>query len=295
MNKSLYVWDLTLKWSNNITPLDIITDLKSLAKKFGFQQEIGDKNGYRHYQIRISLIKKATEMKVVALLKSTCMKGANVSRTCNETSNDIYYYTTKLDSRVEGTQAYTDKDPLPTKMTRQLTEFYDYTPYEWQKTAYSLAKEKNNRVINVIYDPKGNNGKSIFCEWVEYEGIAEEIPTCNSYEDISTYVCSRRTKGFESNCYLIDMPRGLKKERLSQFYSGIEIIKNGVCFDKRYSANKLRFDRPQIIVFTNTLPQEMECLTSDRWRIYCLVQSTKQLEDITSQLFPTDFCLDLDD
>lgn len=62
------------------------------------------------------------------------------------------------------------------------------------------------------------------------------------------------------------MPRGMKKDKLGEFYAGIEIIKNGVAYDKRYTAKKIRFDRPNIFVFTNMLPV-FELLSKDRWCI----------------------------
>ena len=54
--------------------------------------------------------------------------------------------------------------------------------------------------------------------------------------------------------YIIDMPRGMKKDKLADFYAGLESIKNGVTYDKRYVGKKRRMDRPQIMVFTNSLP-----------------------------------------
>ena len=63
------------------------------------------------------------------------------------------------------------------------------------------------------------------------------------------------------------MPRGMKKDKLGDFYAGIEVIKNGVAYDKRYTAKKTRFDRPRIFVFTNTLPV-FELLSKDRWQVW---------------------------
>jgi len=282
---ALYNFDITLKWKQEITDLMIINDLKPLVKKYGFQQEIGEETGYRHWQIRISLIKKTTLKNCIGLFSTTNLKGGHFSTTSNG-CKDIYHYTTKTQTRVPNTHAYTDKDKPPPELTRQLKEFYTFTPYKWQLQAYEIANKTDCRKITFIYDPNGNNGKSIFCEWLEYENIADEIPTCNSYEDISSYVCSRRAQNFNSNCYIIDMPRGLKKEKLSQFYSGIETIKNGICFDKRYTASKIRFDRPQIIIFTNTLPKETECLSADRWQIYTLHNLHKELNDSTAEVIP---------
>jgi hypothetical protein len=82
-------------------------------------------------------------------------------------------------------------------------------------------------------------------------------------DDIFQWVCSRPKK----RSYIVDMPRGMKKDRLGDFYSGIEVIKNGVAYDKRYTAKKIRFDRPRIFVFTNTLPN-LELMSKDRWEIW---------------------------
>ena len=63
------------------------------------------------------------------------------------------------------------------------------------------------------------------------------------------------------------MPRGMKKDRLGDFYAGIEVIKNGVAYDKRYAAKKIRFDRPRIIVFTNMMPN-LDLMSKDRWALW---------------------------
>jgi len=68
------------------------------------------------------------------------------------------------------------------------------------------------------------------------------------------------------------MPRGMKKDKLGEFYSGIEVIKNGVAYDKRYSPKKLRFDRPAIVVFTNELP-EFSLMSIDRWNVWEMTDS----------------------
>jgi hypothetical protein len=68
------------------------------------------------------------------------------------------------------------------------------------------------------------------------------------------------------------MPRGMKKDKLGDFYSGIEVIKNGVAYDKRYTAKKIRFNRPRIFVFTNTLP-ELNLMSKDRWVIWTIINN----------------------
>lgn len=135
--------------------------------------------------------------------------------------------------------------------------------YPWQKQVEEMCTTRDFRSIKVIYDPIGANGKSIFAEYLEWKGLAYEVPPMVNMEDIMQCVMSVPGK----KCYLIDMPRAMKKEKLAGFYSGLEAIKNGVAYDKRYSFRKIRFARPQVIVFTNRLP-DTTLLSQDRWEIY---------------------------
>ena len=59
------------------------------------------------------------------------------------------------------------------------------------------------------------------------------------------------------------MPRAMPKWHLAEFYAGLESIKNGCAYDKRYSFKKQRFNRPQILVFSNQMPY-FKMLTQDR-------------------------------
>lgn len=154
-------------------------------------------------------------------------------------------------------------------LTRQLKTFMKVIEetgmYEWQKKLYQLVQQEDDRTIKVIYDATGNAGKSIFCEYLMYNKLAFEIPPLRSMEDIMQMsMCIKPQK-----CYLIDMPRGMKKDKLGEFYSGLECLKNGYMYDKRYSFKMRRIDRPQICCFTNMLPK-MELLSADRWELYRL-------------------------
>jgi hypothetical protein len=131
-----------------------------------------------------------------------------------------------------------------------------------------MASTFDMRKIDLIFDPVGNIGKSIFSEYLEYCGIAEEIPAFRLMDDIFQWVASRPIK----KCYIVDMPRGMKKDKLGDFYSGIEVIKNGVAFDKRYGATKIRFDRPRVFVFTNALP-EFSLMSKDRWNVWTVLEN----------------------
>ena len=140
------------------------------------------------------------------------------------------------------------------------------------------------RIIDLIYDINGNNGKSIFSEYLEYQGIAEEVPPFRLMDDIFQWVASRPIK----ECYLFDMPRGMKKDKLADFYAGIEVIKNGVAYDKRYNAKKIRFNRPRVFVFTNTLPA-FNLMSKDRWKVWTFYNNDLKEMIIDEDLYNLDF------
>jgi len=244
--------------------------LSEWFKKYVFQKEEGE-SGYVHWQGRGSLI-KAKRLKELAAAAKDAFPGVHWSITSKEVHDgQNFNYVIKADSRLEG--PWTDKDyEEPPVLTRQLKGFMERgIEFGWHKQALKWCDELEDRSIKVILDLEGNSCKSLFAEYLEYEGKAWEVPPFRLMEDISQCIMSIKAK----KCYLVDMPRGMKKDKLGEFYSGLECLKNGVCWDKRYSFKKRRMDRPQVIVFTNTMPI-LSLLSTDRWEIYEM-QSDKSL------------------
>lgn len=268
-NNAIAVWDFRYNEDTFRDKDELIDTLKGVAKHYVFQLEESDSD-YRHYQGRISLIKKRRSQEKHLLLKLFKGKPPNY---IEPTTNSEYYrgdafYACKEDTRILG--PWTDKDEVKVS-TKQLKYFNTLTKYPYQETLEQMCSQFCMRKIDLVYDPNGNIGKSIFSEYLEYEGLAEEIPPFRLMDDIFQWVASRPVK----KCYIIDMPRGMKKDKLADLYSGIEIIKNGVAYDKRYNATKVRFDRPRIFVFTNALPV-FSLMSHDRWNVW-MVDDKKQL------------------
>ena len=162
---------------------------------------------------------------------------------------------------MEGPWSDTDEPILPP--TKQMTLFKSWELRPWQQSLINTTSEFCLRTIDLVYDEDGNAGKSLFSEYLESLGTAEEIPPFRLMDDIFQWVATRPIK----QIYIVDMPRGMKKDRLGDFYAGIEVIKNGVAYDKRYAAKKIRFDRPRIIVFTNMMPN-LDLMSKDRWALW---------------------------
>lgn len=243
--------------ADDYTPADIKGFLNGIVKSFTFQKEVGD-TGYVHYQGRLRLIKKRRRNKALSLFVTPpnyFMPTLN-----SEFYNGDAFYVQKADTRIEG--PWTDKDEIKV-LTDQLIWYKNQVRRPFQTTLRNLSQIFDMRSIHMIWDPSGNCGKSLLCEDMEYDGLCEEVPIYRLMDDIMQWVCSRPIK----KCYVFDMPRGMKKDRLGDFYSGIEVIKNGVAFDKRYNAKKKRFSRPVIFVFTNVLPC-LDLMSKDRWIIW---------------------------
>lgn len=232
------------------------------CKRWCFQLEKGKKKGYLHWQVRFSLKVRLRYSTILNLIKkkSFWIKG-HITPTSKPTyfSGDMFYVM-KEDTRIDG--PWSDKDDKKV-LTEQLSWFLEQELRPFQKEIIAESKIFDMRKIDLIWDTTGKCGKSLLSEYMEYEGLAEEVPAYRLMDDIFQWVATRKIR----KAYIVDMPRGMKKNKLGDFYSGIEVIKNGVAFDKRNRATKVRFSRPRIFVFTNILP-DFNLMSDDRWVIW---------------------------
>ena len=261
----LFNFDFTLKHNEQFKHTDIKKALHSFSKSFIFQLEESS-SGYKHWQGRVSLIKKKRLGALINQSKSfTSLESIHWNPTSNNGLDKGDFYLMKDDTRLEGPFKDTDEEII---VTKQMELFSTWELRPWQSKLIAETSQFCLRSIDLVYDPTGNAGKSLFSEYMESQGNSEEIPPFRLMDDIFQWVCSRPIK----QIYIVDMPRGMKKDKLGDFYSGIEVIKNGVAYDKRYNAKKIRFDRPRVIVFTNELPN-FDLMSKDRWKVWEIMQN----------------------
>lgn len=178
-------------------------------------------------------------------------------------------YVTKGYTRVAGPWCHSDPKPMVIPKQYQIQ-----TLRPWQQQVADSSTNIDPRAINLIFDEKGNHGKSTVVGYLCTRGLAQCIPFCNDFKDIMRMIMDKP----KSSLYLIDLPRAIKKDKLFQLYAGIEIIKGGYCYDDRYSFQEMWFDTPSIWVFTNVLP-DTSYLSEDRWRIWTI---NEQLDTLVS-------------
>lgn len=244
------------------------------CSKFSFQLEKGE-SGYLHWQCRVQLIHKKA---CPSLLRDVVPAiGGHWSITSNgiHDSAKSFNYVLKEDTRVDG--PWDDSSHIEEKppLTRQLIKFMEYDFYPYQGKLLNICQIEEDRWIYRIVCPNGNTGKSIMVEFLEYQGIAFEMPPLRGLEDLMAFAHSFPPK----KVYLIDMPRGMNKEKLAEFYSGVETLKNGITYDKRYTGKKRRMDRPQIIVFCNYAGKDVY-LSQDRWRNLVIDEKTMDFKEV---------------
>lgn len=255
-----FVHDFTIK-AEGVTVDALHEKLSEWCKKWVFQLERGD-TGYVHYQGRLTLIKKRRSTELASKFFDDLFKGW-FSPTTNNGRDKEAFYCIKADTRVEGPWKDTDYQ-APIVLTRQMLEFSQYTRFPWQNTVEGWVKEWNKRAIYWIYDEHGCNGKSDLVEWLDTNRLACAVPPMRNLEDILQFCFS-----YPSKAYLIDFPRAMKKESLLEFYAGLECLKNGFMYDKRYKGQKKWIDRPAVVVFSNTKP-DLSSMSRDRWSVWSL-------------------------
>lgn len=248
---ALCSWDFTISCEH--VELQILKIwLKENCKKFCFQKEKGEETGYLHFQGRVSL--KVKTRKIISEHKFHWSPTSTANK-----DND--FYVMKNDTRVEGPWKDTDKE---TYIPRQIREIKFL--WEWQQYIVDHCGDWDTRSINVIIDTKGNSGKSTIKGYMRAYGLGRPLPFANDYKDIMRNVMDIPT----STCYLIDMPRAIAKDRLFQFFAGIESVKDGYAFDDRYKFEEKFFDCPNIWIFTNAVP-ERTLLSNDRWVFWNII------------------------
>lgn len=262
------VWDITIDAQRN--DREVVSDaFKALCKKWCYQKEEAPSTGWLHWQCRISLVKKKTQKDLVECLDAKDLEGFHVSPSSGNSLKGSAFYCMKEDTRVEG--PWTDQDPAPKPLlkTPALVDSHGLLP--WQNSLMNEVSEYDPRSIHVVVDREGNSGKSSLCKWVWCKDLGQPVPAMTSAEDLVQFVmCMPAT-----NLYIIDMPRAMKKKSLFGMYSGIENLKNGMLFDKRYKGVFKYIDEPNIIVFTNQ-PPKLRYLSKDRWKLWTI--KDQQLE-----------------
>lgn len=205
--------------------------------------EISPTSGKEHYQFKIHLDRGET------------LEG------WKKLIGPIGHVDVAIDKNFRG---YEEKDGIFIKWpTSPLEKYKELKLRTWQADVVETFEKQDERRILVIVDKQGGNGKSYLSRYMEATGKADVCPVISDeYNDYSAYCLDNPCKG-----YVFDLPRATSIKRRSAMWMGIEQIKNGLLYEKRYKPRKLWIEPPKVLVFTNDdIPWEM--LSADRWEAY---------------------------
>lgn len=161
---------------------------------------------------------------------------------------------------------YEEKDGCFVKWPESpIGKYKQYRLRPWQETIEIELREQDDRQILIVQDKQGGNGKSVLARYLEATGQADVCPVISDeYNDYSAYCLDN-----PQPAYVFDLPRATSIKRRTAMWTGIEQIKNGLLYEKRYKPRKMWVNPPKILVFTNDdIPWEM--LSKDRWNAYKL-------------------------
>lgn len=225
----------------------IETLLGPLAKKYLFQEEVGDKNGVPHLQGNFQLYKKMrwSEFRLPNTIhweKTDNIKAA-------------FKYCGKEFTRT-GKQ-YSKGMPKTIRF-----DFTVDTLHPWQKTIYDMISVEcmDNRTINWYWERDGDIGKSQFVKFCCHNLNAIAL-TYGKASDLMNMIFNADMDA--TNIIFIDIPR-VGGNRVS--YTALENIKNGMCVNTKFETGMKIFNAPHVVIFANE-PPDMTFLSADRWNI----------------------------
>jgi len=232
--------------------------LKQICRQWCFQKEIGELRRTPHYQGRICLKEKMRLTTLRNKMKDSVLKGCHLSPTSTANKGNTFYVQ-KEEGRVDG--------PWSDKMNSSYIPMRvrNFVPYPWQQSMITTAALDDDRHINVIYDPVGGTGKSTFVTYMATHGKACSIPPMKDHKDIMRMVMNKP----KSRCYMIDLPRASDKKHMTNMWAALETVKSGMAYDDRYEFKREFFEPPNIIVFTNVIP-DRNLLSEDRWVVWTI-------------------------
>lgn len=269
-DNAIYCWDITWKYIEDEPREEVQDWCETHCDKWAFQLEKGQKTGYMHWQLRVSLITKA---RVPPKLSA----GARYSPTSNENRNN-FDYVTKDHTRLEGPWKW---DEFVEKFIPWHLKDKELSLWPWQQVVWDSAniENRNERQINVIVDEIGCQGKSVISSLMDLHGRGYDITAWNDFKIVTQSLQNilSTEKNRDPKVLIFDLERGRNQQELAGLYTAIERIKKGKVEDWRYKHQKWWYHPPVIWVFMNTMPLRSLC-TNDRWVFWTINPESKSLE-----------------
>lgn len=229
------------------------------GKKYIIGIEQG-RTGYKHIQGRIK-ISANTDYELVERIRKGKVSRRKGSKMFDRLSGLGYHV-----EKTEQWGDYESKDGyfISSDDTEEIRaqRFGDFT--DEQKEVLRLLESNNDREVTVWYDETGGVGKSWLTGALWERHKAHQVRMTTSAEGIIKDVCSKMDKE-RRPIVIVDIPRSGKWT--PQIYEAIEVIKDGLIDDPRYSSTAINIKGVKVLVMCNTKPK-LDKLSKDRWKFY---------------------------
>lgn len=250
---------------NIANPEDVKLWCRTNCNDWGFQLEQCPESKRHHYQIGINLSERKRLHELVKLCKDTALDGCHWTPVSTPGREKASTYCIKPESRIDG--------PWTKKMESKPWNLKDKIRFKWQQQIIDSLKVKEDRSINVLYDPRGGIGKSTLFGMCLYEEICNVVPPLEKTEDLIAAAMAMK-----ENDFFIDIPRAFDHTHPKcKLYGAIEALKSGYYYDKRHTWKHKQVGSPQIWVFTNRMV-DLTKMTSDRWKIWMVDADNELIE-----------------
>lgn len=217
--------------------------------------------GKRHWQIAFRVHGKSTVKRILDLWKEKYLRTDGIMLQTAHNWQALKAYIAK--------KATADGEIIRNKQWIS-RRFQNCTLRPWQKSLLDLQTADNSdRIIDLVYDPKGSRGKSWFGMYIAQKGLGYNLAGLTTAEKaIESLNCMlTHDQNRDPTIIVMDIPRRAMGVHLEGWLRAMEQIKNGQTFDPRYVAKYWWFEPPKIFVFVNELPN-LEGYTEDRLRFW---------------------------
>lgn len=132
----------------------------------------------------------------------------------------------------------------------------------------------DRRVINFVFNAKGNSGKSLLGEYLEWQPQYNAVvaPQLAAPERYNAALIDQFEQHFKKNAkypsvVIFDFSKNESAQNIEPIYATMENLKNGKLDSTFYGRHtRIKFPSPHVFVFTNTVPN-MSALSEDRFNL----------------------------
>jgi len=252
---TMFKWFDAVVWCDDQHNEGYVRDiLGRVCERFAFGREFAPTTGAAHLQIR-GILRTPADTDLLLTLSGLGFR--NITPTHVRDFNYIYksgdYYCSWEIDRPE----------------------FHYARRPWQLSLEKLSRD--DRSVEIVWDPQGGAGKTLFGRTMQAEHKALYIPPVARSVDIASIVLSNPTYSW----YILDLPRAFPLDQ-ADFWCGVENLKNGFIYDVRYKFQSKDLGiNPRVTIMTNNLTKKtLEYLSSDRYAIYTLMWDSLNMDGL---------------